>query len=519
MDVIGNNIANVETAGFKSSRVSFAEMMNQRLGRSGGGSESSPQNSNQVGLGVRVSSIDRNFSQGAIQTTGVGTDLAIEGDGFFVVNSGNQNLMTRAGNFVFNKDGFLVDQSGNFVQGYNADASGNVLAGGRTSDVRIDFENALPPKQTESVKIAGNLNADTSSNQVVQALTGFTTGGSLADGTTLIDDLDQTTTGLVGGDVIEFDVLLNDGTAQDIDYTYTAGDTIDDMINDFNTQLGAGEGTLSLVDGVLVLRSGQLGESELDIASVQVTGTGDINLPSFQATQEGGTNSQVMSTSVYDNLGRAHSLIIEFTQSGDNTWDYEAKFPDGQEITNGGTGTITFDELGNLDSDDVFDITFEPGNGANATTLQVSLGDTNQGTKFTQYAGTNSAKVVSQDGYQQGTLVDMNIDADGRVQGIFDNGKSQVLSQLALAQVQNQNGLELVEGGLFMATSAAGEVFVDTAQNMSSTNINSGSLEGSNVDLAKEFTNMITSQRAYQSSARVISTSDEMLTEAVNLKR
>ena len=524
MDVIGNNIANVETAGFKSSRVSFAEMMNQRLGRSGGGGESSPQNSNQVGLGVRVSSIDRDFSQGAITTTGVGTDLAIEGDGFFVVSSGNQSLMTRAGNFVFNKDGFLVDQSGNFVQGYNADASGNILAGGRTSDVRIDFENALPPKQTETVKLAGNLDANTSSNQIVQALTGFTTnGGALADLNTDINDLDQTTTGLVTGDQIEFVVSANNENDPDLTLTFTYdtnGTTLDDMVTELNNQLG-GEGTLSLVDGVMVLRSDQLGESELNISSAQLSAgsTGDINLPSFQITQEGGTNIQTMSTSVYDNLGRAHSLIIEFTQSGDNTWDYEAKFPDGQEITNGGTGTVTFDELGNLDSDDVFDLTFEPGNGASATTFQVSLGDTGQGTKFTQYAGTNSAKVVSQDGYQQGTLVDMNIDADGRVQGIFDNGKSQVLSQLALAQVQNQNGLELVEGGLFMATSAAGEVFVDTAQNISGTNINSGSLEGSNVDLAKEFTDMITSQRAYQSSARVISTSDEMLTEAVNLKR
>lgn len=522
MDVIGNNIANVETAGFKSSRVSFAEMMNQRLGRSGGGSESSPQNSNQVGLGVRVSSIDRNFSQGAIQTTGVGTDLAIEGDGFFVVSTGNQNLMTRAGNFVFNKDGFLVDQSGRFVQGYNADASGNVLAGGRTSDIRIDFENALPPKQTEAVKIAGNLDANTSSSQVIQALTGFTAGGALADETTLINDLDQTTTDLVGGDQIEFDITDNDGNPLTVTYTYGAGDTVEDLINAFNADPAvAGEGTLSLLDGVLVLRSDQLGESELEITSVQVTAgsTGDINLPGFQVAQEGGTNTQIMSTTVYDNIGRAHSLIVEFTQIGENQWEYTAKFPDGQEITAGETGVVEFDELGNLDSDDAFDITFEPGNGANATNFQLSLGDTNQGTKFTQYAGTNSAKVVSQDGYQQGTLVDMNIDADGRVQGIFDNGKTQVLSQLALAQVQNQNGLELVEGGLFMATSAAGEVFVDTAQNISGTNINSGSLEGSNVDLAKEFTNMITSQRAYQSSARVISTSDEMLTEAVNLKR
>ena len=519
MDVIGNNISNVETAGFKSSRVSFAEMMNQRLGRAGGGSESSPQISNQVGLGVRVSSIDRDFSQGALQTTGVGTDLAIEGDGFFMVNDGRQNLMTRAGNFVFNKDGFLVDPTGRFVQGYNADGGGNVLAGGRTDNIRVDFENALPPKQTETVSLAGNLDANTSTMQVIQALNGFSVQGALANLGTELNDLDQATTALDAGDEIEFEVALNDGTLQTIVYNYNAGDTLGDMIDAFNTQLGAAEGTMSIVDGILVLRSGQLGDSELNINNIQVNGTGDINLPSFQTSQQGATNTQIMSTTVYDNLGRAHSLLIEFTQIGDNEWEYTAKFPDGQVITGGETGIVEFDELGNLDSDDTFSLTFEPGNGANTTTFDLSLGDSIQGTNFTQYAGSNSAKVVNQDGYQQGTLVDMNIDADGRVQGIFDNGKSRVLAQLALAQVQNQNGLELVEGGLFMATSAAGEVFVDTAQNFAGTAINSGSLEGSNVDLAKEFTDMITSQRAYQSSARVISTSDEMLTEAVNLKR
>jgi flagellar hook protein FlgE len=518
MDVIGNNIANVETAGFKSSRVSFAEMMNQRLGRSGGGSDSSPQNSNQVGLGVRVSSIDRNFTQGALQTTGIGTDLAIEGEGFFVVNDGRQDLMTRAGNFVFNKDGFLVDQTGRFVQGFNADPSGNILAGGRTSDVRIDFENVLPPKQTETVKLAGNLNANTSSLQIIQALNSFTVGGALANLTTDINDLDQTTTDLVVGDVIEFEVTDNDGNPQTISYTYAANDTVEDMINSFNTQFGA-EGRMTLVDGILVLRSEQLGDSELNVNSIQVNGTGAINTSGFQISQEGATNKQIMSTTIFDNLGRAHSLLIEFTQIGINEWEYTAKFLDGQVITNGENGTVEFDELGNLISNDLFSLTFEPGNGAGTTTFDISLGDSIQGTKFTQFAGTNSAKVVSQDGFQQGTLVDMNIDADGRVQGVFDNGKTQVLSQLALAQVQNQNGLELVDGGVFMATSAAGQVFVDTVQNMSGTSINSGTLEGSNVDLAREFTDMITAQRAYQSSARVISTSDEMLTEAVNLKR
>lgn len=518
MDVIGNNIANVDTAGFKSSSITFAEMLNQDIGREGAG-ESAPQLSNQVGLGVRVSSISRNFSQGALQSTGRTTDLAITGDGFFVVNSGGENLLSRAGNFVFNSDGFLVDQAGNNVMGYNADSSGNIISGGSPEQVRIDFENPLPPKQTDLVTLAGNLNANTSKNKVLVAQSGFTAAGSPATGATLLNDLSQTLTDFADGDVISFDVTLNDGTATTITHTFTTGDTLDDMIASFNTGLTGAEGELVLVDGSLTLRSNQLGDSSLAITNTSITGTGSINFPGFSISQEGKTNAQTISTTLYDNLGRAHSLILEFTQTANNTWTYDASFIDGESITGGQTGTVTFDELGQMTSGDLLSLTFEPGGGAGTTSFDISLGDSNTGTSFTQYSGQNTAKVTSQDGYPSGLLVDVTIDGDGQVQGVYDNGNSAVLSQIAIATVQNNNGLEMIGSGMFRATSAAGETFIEIAGNMASTSITSGSLEGSNVDLAREFTNMITSQRAYQSNARVITTSDEMLTEAVNLKR
>ena len=260
MDVIGNNIANVDTAGFKSSSITFAEMMNQNLGREGAG-ESAPQLSNQVGLGVRVSSISRNFAQGSMQNTGRTTDLALSGEGFFVMNAGGENLLSRAGNFVFNSDGFLVDQSGNNVMGYIADRSGNIISGGSPDSVRNDFENPLPPKQTDLVTLAGNLNANTSKSKVLQAQSGFTVAGEPADGNTLINDISQTLTNLVDGDQINFDVTLNDGTTTTITHTFTTGDTLEDMIASFNTGLPAGEGEMVLVDGALTLKSEKLGNS------------------------------------------------------------------------------------------------------------------------------------------------------------------------------------------------------------------------------------------------------------------
>jgi flagellar hook protein FlgE len=391
--------------------------------------------------------------------------------------------------------------------------------------VRIDFENALPPKQTDEVNLAGNLNANTSTAQIVQAQSAFTdSSGNIAAGTTDINDLSQTTSDLEAGDVIEVTYTQNDGTAgATADFEYgTDGTTLDDMVAALNTDLGA-QGDLALVDGMLQLKSGSLGDSELNIDSTNVidnAGDADaVNFPGFQVTQEGETNTQTMSTTVYDDLGKGHSLLIDFTQVAENEWEYEAEFADGETINSGSTGTVTFDEMGQVTSGGNFNMEFEPGNGAGTTNFDVELGDSSQGTTFTQYSGANTAKVVSQDGYSQGSLVDISIDGDGRLQGVYDNGQNKDLAQLALGNVQNEDGLEMVGGGLFRATSAAGEVFIDSADNLSDSSINSGALEGSNVELAQEFTEMITSQRAYQSSARVISTSDEMLTEAVNLKR
>lgn len=519
MDIIGNNIANVETSGFKASNISFSEMLSQEVG-SGGGSESAPSASNQVGLGVRIASINRDFSQGGLQSTGRATDMAIEGDGFFMVSEGNQQYLTRAGNFAFNKDGFLVDQTGRKVQGFNANASGNVLSSGNTDDIRVDFENVFDPQATQNVYAAGNLDANTSKAQILQAQSALTTeSGAIATGAAELNNLAQTTTDFNAGDTIDFNFTLNDGTTQTVSHTFSAGDTVNDLINSINSSLPAGEGNVSLVDGLMVARSDQLGDSEFDINSVSATGTGDINFPGFEETQQGQTNSQTMSTTVYDELGQSHTLMLKLTQTDTNTWDYEANFLDGEQVTSGGTGTITFDESGNLSSDSAITMGFDPGSGANPVNFTMNLGNSANGSRLTQFSGSSSAKVTSQDGYSQGKLVDFNIDGDGFINGIYDNGRNVKLAQVAIGNVSNVNGLETTGNGLFRSTVASGDISTSTAASMSETNLSSGVLEGSNVDLAREFTDMITSQRAYQSNARVITTADELLQEAVNLKR
>ncbi|NBW70144.1 MAG: flagellar hook protein FlgE [Bacteroidetes bacterium] len=518
MDVIGNNIANVETIGFKSSNISFSEMMNKNYS-SNGGNPSSPQQTNQVGLGVRVGSITRDFSQGSLQATGKGTDLALQGDGFFVVKSGNENLYTRAGNFVFNKDGNLVDGDGRKVQGYQADSSGNVLGGSKLNDIQINYDDVIPPKQTENVYLAGNLDASSSTYRSLQAQNALKVGNTSASMNTDLNDLDQTNTDLVPGSEIQFDLQLQDGTSQTITYTYAAGDTMGDMINYFNNNVTNNEASLSIVDGMLHLRSQVMGNSQLAINNISVNGVGDINFPSFSLSEEGEVVSQSISSTIYDDLGNAHSLVLTFTQVDENEWSYEASFLDGENITSGQSGTVQFDEKGELITSDSFAITFNPGMGAGETTSKINLGNTEEGAFFTQFSGDHTVSSISQDGYAQGRLLDVNISSDGQIQGSYDNGNIKTLAFLALGNVRNNNGLEMVGGGLYRAGLSAGDVAISSADQMSNTSISTGFLEGSNVDLAKEFTEMITSQRAYQSNARVITTSDEMLNEAVNLKR
>lgn len=520
MDVIGNNIANVDTTGYKSSRITFAEMLSQQVGGSGTSSGSAPSSGNQIGLGVHVSSIDRNFNQGSLESTGKTTDLALDGNGFFIVRDQNQDLMTRAGNFSFNKDGYLVDQAGQNVQGYLADSSGNILSSGTTSDIKLNLNSVYKPKATQNVNIAGNLNADTSTAQVVKAISGLTTaGGSPVTTSTPLNSLDQTTQNLVNGDTIQINATLNNGTTKTINYTYNTGGTVGDLLNAINSGLGASQGSASLVDGMLVFRSAQMGTSQFNINSITTSGTGSIKFPGFEISQKGATASKTVSTTVYDSLGRAHTLLVKLTQNGNGQWSYSTSFLDGEKITKGGTGSLTFDQAGNLSSSNKASLSYDPGNGASPSTIQLNFGNPKNGSKITQFAGSETAKVDSQDGFAQGKLQDVKIDTDGHITGVYDNGQNITLAQLAIGKVENNNGLESLGNGLFRATNASGKMTLNTANNMSNTQVRSGSLEGSNVDLAQQFTDMITSQRAYQSNARVITTANQLLNEAVNLIR
>ena len=518
MDVIGNNIANVDTTGFKSGRVSFAEMMNQSLNRNNASGENAPQRNNDVGLGVRVASIDRDLNQGSIETTDRPTDLAIDGEGFFMVNDGESNFLSRAGNFEFNNEGKLVTQGGLSVQGYNANREGDIITGGATQDLHVNFDDVYDPQQTGTVNIDGNLNNNTSvARQLTQNQAFTADSGQIAGDDALLTDIDQFNN-LDDGDEVVVEVVDNDGNVSEARLNVdTATTTLGDLADELALELD-GEASVSLNDGLFRINSDELGDhSQLNVNSMSVDGTGDVFDPGFQVTQQGETNSQRVSTTVYDGVGEVHTLILELTQNDFGEWSYEADFLDGEQILSGATGNIEFDENGNMISDSFDNIEFDPGNGSGQVSFALNF--ESDGKALTERDAATTAQVSHQDGFAQGELVDLFIDDDGYLVGDYSNGKSRDLGQVALADVDNPQGLSQEGGNLLGLTNESGAVKLSTATELADTGIASGALEGSNVDLAEEFTDMIVAQRAYQSGARVVQTSDQLLQEAVALKR
>lgn len=547
LDVVGNNIANVNTTGFKSRRVAFAEQLQQNKGRIGSNFETAPKVTNQVGLGVRVSSIDLDFAQGTLFDTNKPTDLGLNGDGFFIVGEDNANLrLTRAGNFSFNKNSELVTQNGLNVKGFNAREDGNIITGRGVDNIRINFEDTFSPSQTQRVDLTGNLNANTSIAQRIQSLQAFTVrdGGAIATNDTRIYDLAQTDASLETDTTIELSYKLNDGTTGTntspitlaVNSETTLGELaqqIEDEINGASevvSQAGTpGEVDVYVEDGTLVIQSRLLGDSQLSVGLV-ATNSGQIDFPTLAREVRGTTNTVSISSTVYDTVGKDHTLITEFTQQQDGTWNYGVSFLDGAEVVQLSTnqtgeptqapftGKMVFDDAGNLVSDDVVTVTFNPqGEQSGNVTFSLVFADGNK--KLSQFDGSTTASVFNQDGFPKGDLVDFFIDSDGLIIGQYSNGKSKNLAQLSVSTVSNPEGLISNGSGLYEITPQAGDLRVNTAANLPDTTVNSGFLEGSNVDLTEQFTELIVTQRAFQSSARVIQTSDTMLGETVQLKR
>lgn len=430
MDVIGNNVANVNTVGFKSGRVTFQEVFNQTL-RGAGAPDAAlgrgGTNPMQIGLGTGVGAIDTIMTRGSAQRTDNPTDLSIEGEGFFVVKGSNADTFkfTRAGNFGLDKLGNLVSGSGMNVYGW------------------------MERKQDEPAK--------------------FNTEGEIKP------------------------------------------------INLYNDEFNGNKRIISPVATTSAKFTGNLNSSFAGVATMP--------------TDPDPSNAQFsVPFTAYDSLGNAHEYNISYWRqdpASDNTWDYivfekgidattgKVKYDEVDAIGTGGSGTLEFDSKGNLTTPATsitpISITYD---GIEPLTITPDFSG------VTMYSADCSVKPTDINGYTTGNLVTFNIGSDGVLTGIYSNGQQQSLGMVALASFSNPAGLQKVGDNLFIPTTNSGDF--NKAVQAGSEGVGSlspGTLEMSNVDLSREFTDMIITQRGFQANSRIITTSDEMLQELVNLKR
>ena len=403
MDVIGNNIANVNTVGFKAGRVNFQDILSQTLhgatAPSGGLGSINPA---QIGLGMTVAGIDVLQTQGNLQSTGKTTDMAIQGDGFFVESDGANTVYTRDGAFDIALDGSLANPgSGLKVQGWQANAAGGIDITQPITNLVIPIGQRTTALATSNVTLSGNLDA-------------------------------AATAAIVGP-------------------------------------------------------------------------------PAVAATTVPTTMT------VFDSLGISHSVKITFTKTGANAWSWLATkdaADTGITITPAAgvnQGTLTYTSGGVFQAQ-TGTLSFVFPDGATSTTPTINL------SQMTQFSGASQPSGQT-DGFTSGTLVTFAVGDAGQLSGVYSNGQTEVLGQIALANFLNSAGLLRAGQNNFSATSASGAANIGTAGTGGRGTVTTGALEMSNVDLATQFTGMITAERGFQANSRVITTSDEMLQELVNLKR
>lgn len=548
MDVIGNNVANVNTIGFKTSRVTFEETVSQLLrGATGPVGALGGSNPVQIGNGARLGSLDSVFTQGGIEATGVDTDLAIQGRAFFVLSDGVNSYFTRAGAFQLDGRGQLVNPTNGYVvQGFGYDRTSGTFAA-QPSSLQIPLGEAEPAKQTTVINYRGNLEAD-SEPRGSQAQSGvlYDQVGEFAEATIPLINLRADSAGVVPileeGDEIRFSATVNGETVGGT-FAVTAANTLADMITSLQTTLNSAEG----VDGITVSVSAtgqvqvhspdELGtDGAVRGLTIQALDSDDVTRDDFnsiiamnetQTARDAG--NFVEETTAYDSLGFAHVVRLDFTRVlGTNQFTWEATVDGGDTpVLVGGSGRVTFNTDGSL-SGFSYDpsltviptrLTIGPTSGA-ATPLEIELNaGTIGGFDGITLLRSSTSLEATQDGFTQGSLVDFRVDRNGEVITLFSNGVTRPVGKLALADFVNPAGLLRSGDNLFQASLNSGDPLVATAGSGIEATVFSGSLEQSNVDLAREFTNMILAQRGFQASARVITTSDEVLSELLNIKR
>ena len=393
INVVGNDLANLNTVGFKANQVHFSDLIAQQIG-----------NGSQVGLGVAPVSSLAEYSQGSIQTTGGPTDAAIQGNGFFVVkDANNMTNYTRDGSFQVGPSGLLVSASGDPIQGWSS-VNGAVNTSGPIGNISVPLGMSVPATATGNISFGLNLDSRAAA----------------------------------------------------------------DKTSNFSTPV-----------------------------------------------------------TVYDSQGQSHVLTASFSKTDANSWSYSITLP-ASDLKAGGSntlasGTLTFDANGKLSSPSSANGSVALSatglaDGASDLKMNWNLFDsTTSQASITQVAATSSASSITQDGFAAGQINKVTLQNGGMLVANYSNGQNVTVGQVAIASIANPDSLAIAGNNYLQATSDTATPSIGTAGTGGRGQVLAGALESSTVDIAKEFTDLLTYQRSYQANSRVITTTDQLLQETVNL--
>lgn len=528
LDVVGHNIANVNTHGFKTQRILFADSLYESISPASGGNEGGSGGTNpaQVGGGVKVSQTDRKFTQGPIENTGEALDFALNGDGFFTVTDGVSDSYTRAGAFSLDGDGFLVNPQGLYLKRFSNAGEPNGLDPGFQipGDDRIQVPIGAPIQGvlTTEIDVTGNLSgaAEPPRAQQLKAATAFSVAGVPSVGADLLNSLDTTVAPFQAGDSIIIEGKTHDGIDVATSLAVDGTTTLQDLIGAID---GAFPGaTASLQDGKFVLEAVNTGDSQLSITlRNDPANQGQLSFPTHKAEiiTGKGPDTEVTIVKFYDVAGGEHELKLSFEKEGDDEWAMRAILnADEGVVLSGDVAPIIFNDDGNFSSTGDPSITIQVNGIANAQTIAIDFGDPGAARRLTHY-DSKSSLVPDSDGSPPGVLTNINVEQDGRVMGIGSNGKIFTIAQLSIAKFRNNKGLFAKAENLFSESTNSGQAEIGSAGAGGRGIIRGSQLESSNVDIALEFTKLIVAQRGFSANARTITVSDEILEELTNIIR
>lgn len=518
INIAGNNIANVNTVGYKASRATFQDVFYQSIYTSSG--------SAQVGRGTVLSSVDTLFSQGSFESTSEPTDLAIGGEGFFIVRSpdSNQLYYTRAGQFRFDKRGYLINPSGFILQGRVIDRVTNTPIGVNT-DIIISPEPSQP-KATSYIGMAVNLQSNcewvgkASEEDIKIGDTGLT--------------VRKSETGYAAYGKYKFDLKKNEEDEWILEITVTRYDPFGEETDKKVTYKGKIEPKSTYVNwlnsGLTIATGENLSEGGIEEDEPTIVKRGFVF--EFRSPTENpiSTSNYSSSITVYDSLGQPHVVSVYFRKSheeqdGNSVWEWYAVTAASDSAENKDTlvgfGDLVFNNRGLLvRGGEPHVLSFDFSGGAAAgQKIELIFGTKSGGGSSTQYPIASTTHFQTQDGYPPGVLMNVSVSSEGVISGHYSNGQIIDLYQISLAKFSNPQGLYKEGANLFSETLASGPAYTGAPGTGGLGRINPNSLEQSNVDLATEFVRLIIAQRGFQANARIITTTDEILTELMNIKR